>query len=73
MASYTPRRIYMIISFIVVIITIILFFSLHSLSSSNKGEMMTGGGYELSRMEHCVGLFFDPPRWLSDDERMKNK
>ncbi|CAK9135763.1 unnamed protein product, partial [Ilex paraguariensis] len=76
MASYTLRRIYIIINFIVVIITTILFFSLHSLSSSNKEETMTIGGYERSRMKHCVGLFFDPPPppiWLFDDERMKNK
>ncbi|CAK9158586.1 unnamed protein product [Ilex paraguariensis] len=76
MASYTPRRIYMIINFIVVIITTIFFFSIHNPTASNKGETMTGRDHERSRMEHCVGLFFDPPpplRWLSDDEHMKNK
>ncbi|CAK9162228.1 unnamed protein product [Ilex paraguariensis] len=35
---------------------------------------MAGRDYERSRMEHCVGLFFDPPPPpRSDDERMKSK
>ncbi|CAK9183373.1 unnamed protein product [Ilex paraguariensis] len=35
---------------------------------------MAGRDYERSRMEHCVGLFFDPPPPpRSGDERMKSK